>query len=222
VNWLGGNTLVFEQRLGPEQLAYLNQFGTRVEMGPGRTQPPFIYPNRAALPRARLVDQWCSTSELRPELPEKDVLDHFLDGLQDGSIPYRQVVHLDEAPDPVPEGGETPLPEPVFLEDGLDEVIIRVETPRPALLLLADMDAPGWKVEVDGEEKPLLTADLVLRAVALEPGTHEVRFHYSNPIVARGLAISLLGLVVTLALIVWPTVRQRIGSTPPTEEVNDV
>ena len=53
---------------------------------------------------------------------------------------------------------------PVFVRDELDEVALEVSAPTPALLLLADMMAPGWTAEIDGRRVPVLTADLVLRA----------------------------------------------------------
>jgi hypothetical protein len=57
------------------------------------------------------------------------------------------------------------------------------------------MDAPGWRVHVDGDERPLLRADLALRAVALDAGSHEVRFSYHDPSVRTGLTLSMIGLV---------------------------
>ncbi len=64
------------------------------------------------------------------------------------------------------------------------------------MLVLADMNAPGWRVEVDGRTRPLLAADLVLRGVALEAGDHTVRFIYGDPSVRAGLSLSILGVVL--------------------------
>ena len=82
------------------------------------------------------------------------------------------------------------------------------------MLVLADMNAPGWRVEVDGRRQPLLTADLVLRAVALEPGPHKVRFYYRDPSVRAGLTLSLLGLALVAALLTL-SFRRRPEPTPP-------
>ena len=141
-------------------------------------------------------------------LPEKDALEPFLDGIQNGSLSVDQQVYLLNPPEPAPTEHSGPLPDPVFLVDGLDEVVLKVETPVPALLLLADMFAPGWKVQVDGEDRPLLRADLVLRAVALEAGSHTVRFVYSDPTVRAGLLVSLCGGILVLFLILFPLVRR--------------
>lgn len=205
-NWLAGRTVVFDRPLSGADLEYLGQFGATVQALRPQSSPPYFYRNATALPRARLVGRWQPVSAL----PEKDALEPFLDALQAGQIDYRQVVHLTETPDPVPAGGQSDLPAPVFLKDGLDEVVLQVSTPEAALLLLADMDAPGWKVDVNGQEKPLLQADLVLRAVALPAGDHEVRFHYSDPAVRRGLFLSIPGLLVALLLVAWPLVAGRL------------
>ena len=97
------------------------------------------------------------------------------------------------------------------MRDGLDEVVLRAVAPVPALLLLADMYAPGWKVYVDGQQRPLLRADLCLRAVALSAGEHEVRFLYRDPAVRRGLMISLAGLAGIAVLFLWPVWARRRG-----------
>jgi hypothetical protein len=107
-------------------------------------------------------------------------------------------------PDPLPQPSAEPLPAPEFVFDGLNEVILRTAAPVPALLLLADMTIPGWRVVVDGQPAELLQADLILRAVALPPGEHEVRFTYHESSLRRGLVLTLIGVVCWLILLVLP------------------
>jgi hypothetical protein len=59
---------------------------------------------------------------------------------------------------------------------------------------------PGWTVEVDGEPRPLLRANLLFRGVALEPGRHRVVFRYRPREAVAGFWITLVSLAVTLAL----------------------
>jgi flagellar biogenesis protein FliO len=75
-------------------------------------------------------------------------------------------------------------------------------------------------VQVNGLDRPLLRADLVLRSVALEAGEHTVRFHYSDPAVRAGLTGSLLGGILTLVLILFPLFR-RFGRKIPAEGLMD-
>lgn len=213
-NWLAGKVVVFDRALNAQDLEYLNRFGTDVSPVPGTSQPPYLYLNQSALPRARLLTQF----QLVDTLPERDALEPFLDALQAGRLDYRQTVYLNQTPDPLPSQAPLPLPSPVFLKDGLDEVILQVNSPVPALLLLADMGAPGWKVQVDGQPATLLTADLVLRAVALTSGPHEVRFYYTDPSVKRGLVLTMVGGLLVLGMIFVPTLRTAMRkSKQPTE-----
>ena len=203
--WLSGSVLAIEGALQPRELELLRSWGVLLDPQPLHTGPVMLYRNRAALPRARLLTGW----RLESSLPEKDDLDSFLDGIQAGRIDVASTVTLAEPPAPLPGIAAEPLPVPVFLEDGLDEVVVQVQTPVPALLLLADMFAPGWQVEVDGAAVPLLRADLVLRAVALDQGEHTVRFHYRDLSLRRGLWISLVGLLVAAGLMVGSSFRRR-------------
>ncbi len=204
--WLAGSTVIFEQAFQPAQIEGLKALGMDLDPAPLRTGSPTVYRNRSALPRARLVSKWLPVSSL----PEKDALGPFLDGIATGQIDVRGTTYLSETPDPVPQTPAGNLPVPEFVVDSLDEVELKVSNPVPALLLLADMMAPGWKVEVDGVSRPLLTADLVLRAVALEAGTHTVRFHYHDPAVRKGLTLTVIGVILILALLAIPMVLIRL------------
>ena len=208
VNWLSGTVVAFEQALGQADLDFLRQSGVELAPTPLHTGEVFLYRNQSALPRARLLSRWAPVAEL----PEKDALEPFLDGIQSGSVDIRDTVHLLEEPSPLPQTSATALPAPEFVHDGLDEVVLRTDAPVAALLLLADMSAPGWRVEVDGRPAELLTADLVLRAVALDAGPHTVRFHYADPSVRLGLSLTLVGVVVILLFLAVPLLaRTRRG-----------
>jgi len=183
---------------------------------PFRSGGQLFYRNRSALPRARLMSRY----RLVDTLPGGDDLDSFLDGVQAGQIAVDSLVVLDREPVPTPLAAGEPLPAPEFLSDGLNEVVLRTAAPVPALLLLADMTIPGWSVTVDGQTAELLRADLILRAVALPAGEHEIRFVYRDPAVRRGLLLSLLGVAVLLLLGILPRwVPALRGMSPPGREV---
>jgi hypothetical protein len=199
--------VAFTAPFGEEEFQALAALGCDLEPRPLRQGDFWFYRNRAALPRARLVSAW----EPVDSLPEKDALEPFLDGIQDGSIPYREVVYLRQTPDPAPVATSAALPSPVFVRDSMNEVVLETQSPVPALLLLSDMAAPGWAVQVDGRDGTLLEADLVLRAVALEAGSHTVRFHYGDPSVRAGLTLSISGLILVV-LLLMPLGRFRPGA----------
>jgi len=211
--WLAGSIVVFDQVFAPAQLQALQGMGSDLDPKIISAGPPAVYRNRAALPRARLLTQWQPVSAL----PEKDALGPFLDAIAAGQLDVRQTVYLSETPVPAPIGVPQELPAPEFVTGGLDEVVLKVDSPVPALLLLADMMAPGWQVEVDGTARPLLTADLVLRAVALEAGSHTVRFHHHDPALRKGLTLTVIGAILILLLLVSPLVLVRLRPASPTD-----
>ncbi|HPF70269.1 MAG TPA: hypothetical protein PLQ13_06335, partial [Candidatus Krumholzibacteria bacterium] len=203
--WLGATVVAFDQPFGPGDLQYLDGLGTDLDPAPLRGGRPAFYRNRAALPRARLVTAWRPVAAA----PGSGDLPTFLDAIQSGALAVADTVTLDAAPEPAPTASPSPLPTPEFTVDGMNEVELRTDAPVPAVLVLADMNAPGWRVEVDGRRRPLLTADLVLRGVALEAGPHTVRFVYRDPSVRAGLGLSIAGLVIVLGLLVLPSLRRR-------------
>ena len=80
-----------------------------------------------------------------------------------------------------------------------DHTRLRVGTPTPAVLVLADLHWPGWRVTVDGDERPLVRANYLFRGVALEPGQHTVEFRYAPDSFRVGAALSL-GTAIVLAV----------------------
>jgi hypothetical protein len=79
------------------------------------------------------------------------------------------------------------------------EVVVRVEA--PGYLVLSDAHYPGWRAWVDGQETAVLTADLLFRAVRLEPGWHRVVFAFEPRIVRIGMAISAVGMAALVGLL---------------------
>ena len=60
----------------------------------------------------------------------------------------------------------------------------------------------GWTMRIDGEEKPLLRADYLLRAAMVPAGQHEIVMRYEPRIWKVGGIISLVSsLVILLGLV---------------------
>jgi hypothetical protein len=75
------------------------------------------------------------------------------------------------------------------------EVDIEVDAPAGGLLVLNDVWHPWWRAEVDGSVADILKANVLFRAVAIEPGKHQVRFVFEP---FRGAWDELLQKVPTL------------------------
>jgi hypothetical protein len=71
-----------------------------------------------------------------------------------------------------------------------ERVALRAECAARCLLVLADLDWPGWRAEVDGREAPILATNAIFRGVWLEPGAHDVEFRFAPRSFRAGLAIA--------------------------------
>ncbi|MCL2429619.1 MAG: YfhO family protein, partial [Alphaproteobacteria bacterium] len=136
----------------------------------GRTKDAYVYENPRALPRVMLVPQSRTVS-----------FEALLrSGWPDGVDPRRTV--LLEAPVPSP-----PPPPDAGAASGTarllryanTEVDVEADAPGGGFLLLTDVWHPWWRAEVDGRPAPILKADVLFRAVALEPGVHRVHFFFA-------------------------------------------
>ena len=58
------------------------------------------------------------------------------------------------------------------------EVEVRVKVTKPSFLVLNDLYYPYWHAYVDGVETEILNANILFRAVLVQPGEHEVVFRF--------------------------------------------
>lgn len=149
-----------------------------------------VYRNENALPRLRLAERVL----VEPAAASRERL--FAGGAEPG------LLYLDRDPGLALAPAASAPGEVLAPQWGLDSVECRARLTRPALLVLADLAYPGWRVEVDGKERPLLLADGLTRAVALEPGEHSVRFRFAPPRLALygGLRWTAWAALLALAL----------------------
>jgi hypothetical protein len=155
-----------------------------------RGQQEIIYRFDGALPRATLVPSF-------RVVPHDAQLALFSDSA--ASDPA-QVTLLSEDPGIKPQPGGT-----VMIDQyGLNQVRLTTDTPGPSILRLADLSFPGWKVTVDGKEAKSLTADYLVRAVAVPAGKHSVVWEFHDVAFERGLRISIGAFVLILLLFFLP------------------
>ncbi len=132
-----------------------------------RTADATVYENPRALPRVMLAGDWR--------------LANFDEMLRTGAWPAvdpRVTVLLERSPRPS-------FP-PVAAAEGTakivsyrnTEVVVEVETPASAMLVLNDVWHPWWRASIDGAPAEILKANVLFRAVAVPPGRHVVRFTF--------------------------------------------
>jgi hypothetical protein len=84
------------------------------------------------------------------------------------------------------------------------EAEYQVVVDSPSLLVEMDAFTPGWRVFVDGQEQPILQANVFGRAVVVSAGRHAVRWQFAPRLVEAALVTSwaslglgLLGLLLS-------------------------
>jgi len=90
-------------------------------------------------------------------------------------------------------------------ESTRSRVLVRSST--PGWLVASQPFYPGWKALVNGVERPLLPANHALCAVELPAGANEVELVYAPRSLQRGLALSIVGLL--LLALGWIALRRR-------------
>jgi hypothetical protein len=88
-----------------------------------------------------------------------------------------------------------------ILNYGSNEIIIHTKSSSNGFLVLTDLYYPGWKAYVDGQEKTILKANYLFRALPLKAGSHQVRFVYAPASFNLGL-LSCIASSVGLGLFV--------------------
>jgi len=85
-------------------------------------------------------------------------------------------------------------------------------------VVFVEQHSRGWHATVDGKEVPIARANLVMRALALGPGSHRIEIDYRTPGLAAGLALSGLCALVLLGLLLLPSRLGRRQSAGPVRE----
>jgi hypothetical protein len=157
-----------------------------------------VYEYALSLPRATLVGDWALEPDAaRSVIDSVTAVAHnpatftWLD--RDPGVPAGYPPRAGGAPDSVGSAQVTKYK--------LHEVEVEVNARRPAVLRLADLYYPDWKVFVDGKRETLLRADHALRAVAVPAGKHTVLFKFESGAFKAGLWVSIVSTLLSLALL---------------------
>ena len=163
-----------------------------------------VYESTPSLPRAYLVEDAIVASDAADAVRK----------LSAPGFDLRRQVVVDAAPVwPANALAQEAAAGAELVHAGAEEVRLRVATPRPALLVLTDLHWPGWRVTVNGEIRSMIRANALFRAIAVEPGAHDVRFVYEPGPAHIGALVSAVTLVLVIAVLApWPRrVRRDTG-----------
>ena len=90
-----------------------------------------------------------------------------------------------------------------------------VHAERAGLLVISQMDYPGWQATVGGTHVPVLRADYALQGVVVPVGESVVELAFRPRSVYLGGALSALGLLVIALCIASPRFARRRGAAAP-------
>ncbi|CAN5720723.1 YfhO family protein [soil metagenome] len=161
-----------------------------------------VYENIAALPRAYLV------AEARPVAGET-----MLQSMrEEGWDPRRTAFVPSDAGLNLPDG---PLQGSAqILQHSPDRVVVRTETDRPALLVLADNFYEGWTATVAGVETPIVRVNHTFRGVPVGAGAQEIVFEFRPDDFFLGLYISIAAFALLFGYLLFILVRHRSTRLP--------
>lgn len=121
-------------------------------------------------------------------------------------------VVLFEKKGPALSGPVDPAPMIRIVDYQPERVVIDASSQYDGALILGDAWFPGWKVTVDGIPSKMLRANLLLWAVPIRAGHHQVVFRYDPLSFRLGVVVSGLALLVAISLgLAGPLLRKRTG-----------
>ncbi len=157
-----------DPKLPPGRLVPVARFPAvaGLEKAPGRPET-FVYENPRALPRVLFVDAARSAdfAEIRATGRWPERFD-----------PRREVL-IDGAAAVAP-AGDAPAGRAALAAWHHAEVVVDVEAEKAGHVVLFDAFHPWWKAELDGRRVEIVRANVLFRAVAVEPGRHRIRMTF--------------------------------------------
>jgi hypothetical protein len=99
-----------------------------------------------------------------------------------------------------------------FVSHSPQRLELEVNMKRPGVVVLADVNYPGWELSIDGVRSPILRTNLLMRGAAVEAGTHRLIYAYRPWSFFLGLGLSALGGVALIGVAAWA--RRPRSSSP--------
>jgi hypothetical protein len=74
---------------------------------------------------------------------------------------------------------------------------------RPGVIVLADVSYPGWRLEINGTEAPILLANRAMRGALVKAGKSHLVFTYEPRSFRVGIILSGVGTVILVGCLFW-------------------
>lgn len=96
-----------------------------------------------------------------------------------------------------------------WLERGINQQRLEVESPGSALLIISENHYPAWQATIDGQPSPLFRANYTLRGLKIPPGRHEVVIYYQSRLFRISVWTTLLSLFAVVGVVGTSRLRSR-------------
>jgi hypothetical protein len=163
--------------------------------------------NNRALPRAFVLPRAQAFSTMRH--PGRTATQ--LVGSPDVDLHTMLLIENDPNTPPEPTGAQPATAATRVQDLGPNTVRVTAAADVPSYVVLDDFYHRGWTARVDGQPSRVFIANALFRAVAIEPGSHEVEFRFEPLSHMVGAVVSAVSLLVVCALVVWG-LRVSVGT----------
>jgi hypothetical protein len=155
--------------------------------------------NRLALPRAFVMPRAQAFSPAR----HAGLTATQLVASPDVNLHSMLLVEGDPNTPSEPSGAQAAIAATSVQDLGPNVVRVTATAAVPSYLVLDDFYHRGWTARVDGQPSKVFIANALFRAVAIEPGVHEIEFRFEPLSQLIGAVVSAISLLVVLTLIAW-------------------
>jgi uncharacterized membrane protein YfhO len=104
--------------------------------------------------------------------------------------------------------GPDPAESVRVIRDDPDRVELVTRLTTPGLVVLADVDYPGWRLTIDGRPGEILATNGTMRGALVDAGDHRLVYRYDPDSVKIGAGLTIIGIVALFFAIV-PARRRR-------------
>jgi Bacterial membrane protein YfhO len=126
----------------------------------------------------------------------------------EGERPFdpKRTALMEVAPDKLPSlpgGAVSANSSARFVSYENDRLVIETTADTATVLVLSEIDYPGWVATIDGVVTPIYATDYLLRGIALPAGQHRVELHYAAPAARTGAIISSITLLLLAGIAIY-------------------
>jgi Bacterial membrane protein YfhO len=164
-----------------------------------------VIENTRALPRAWLV------AEARVSSAAESL--RLIRGDDEQPFDPSRTALLEMAPENLPSlpgGMISPSAQARIVNENPGHIDIETRAETPSVLIVSEVNFPGWKAAIDGNASAVTTADYLLIGLPVPAGDHRVELRYGASAGRQGAVIAACALCVTLGVGIYSSKKKRV------------